>query len=246
MITKTEAVVLRTVDFKESSLIATLFSQKHGKIAVIAKGARKPKSKFSAFLVPGQILEVVYWMKQNRSVQTLSEVSYLLKLDNLRYDLEKMALVSTTLELTSQLIHENEENAPLFNFLLKLLPWISEREDVSKIIFPYIQIRLAQLSGIGLQAETEQGTESQIGYMNIETGTLSYSMEGAKSIRLSALQFVFVHESLHSMKSALFEMKLSQNELTELIEYLDIYFRYHIEGIRPRKSDAIFEQILKN
>lgn len=246
MITKTEAVVLRTVDFKESSLIATLFSRKHGKIAVFAKGARRPKSKLAAFLVPGQLLEVVYFMKQNRSVQTLSEVSYLKKLDNLRYDLEKMALVSTTLELTSQLIHENEENEPLFNFLIKLLPWINERENVTKIIFPYIQIRLSQLLGIGLQDDSATGTEFENGYMNIETGTLSYSMEGAKSMRLTPVQFAFVRESLHSMKSALFEMNLTQNELTELIEYLDIYFRYHIEGIRPRKSDAIFEQILKN
>jgi DNA repair protein RecO (recombination protein O) len=81
IITKTEAIVLRTVEFQESSIIATLFTLKHGKIAVIAKGARKPKSKFAAFLVAGQMLEVVYYMKQTRQVQTLSDTSYLQKLD---------------------------------------------------------------------------------------------------------------------------------------------------------------------
>lgn len=246
MITKTEAIVLRTVEYQESSLIATLFTKKHGKVAVIAKGARKPKSKHAAFLVPGQILEVIYYMKQSRSVQTLSDVSYLRKLDNLRFDLEKMALGVKTLELTAQLVHDNEENESLFSFLMKMLPWLNERESVSRIIFPYIQIRLTQLIGIGLQFNETAGTDNQNGYINIETGTLSMEAEGGKSIRLTPNQFVFVRESLHSMKSTIFEMNFSQTELSGLIEYLDIYFRYHVDGIRPRKSDAIFEQILKD
>lgn len=246
MITKTEAIVLRAVDYQESSLIATLFTRRHGKIAVIAKGARRPKSKFAAFLVPGQMLEVVYYMKTTRSIQTLSDASYLEKLDQLRVDLDKMALTVTTLELTAQLLHENEVNEPIFVFLLNLLPWLNKREKISRVIFPYIQIRLAQLLGIGLQYVNEQGTQSVNGYINIVSGTLTHRAEESEAIRLTPLQFAFVRESLHSMKSTVFEIDLEKNELIRLIEYLDRYFRYHIEGIRPRKSDAVFEQILRD
>ena len=119
MIEKTEAIVLRAIDFQESSLIVTLFTKKHGKVAVIAKGARRPKSKLAAFFVPGQILEAVIFMKETREVQTLSDVSYLRKLDNLRTDLEKMALAVTALELTSQIIHSHEPNEDLFELLVK-------------------------------------------------------------------------------------------------------------------------------
>ncbi len=245
MITKTEAIVLRTVDFSESSLIATLFTWSHGKVAVIAKGAKRPKSKLAAFLVPGQMVEVVYRYKTTRDVQTLSDISYTRKLDLLRTDVEKMALTVTTLELVSQLIHSSETNEPLFHFLSKLLPWLNDRDYVSRIMFPYIQIRLAQLLGVGLQYQN-QGTENVHGYINIESGTLSSEAEGSNSLRLTPLQFAFVRESLHSMKSSIFEMNLDKNELTGLIENLDRYFRYHIEGIGPRKSDAIFDQILRD
>lgn len=245
MITKTEAIVLRTVDFQESSLIATLFTRSHGKIAVIAKGARRPKSKLAAYLVPGQIIEVLFYFKPTREVQTLSDISYISKLDNLRIDMEKMALTITTLELVSQLIHSNETNEPLFYFLSKLLPWLNDHDKISRIIFPYIQIRLAQLLGIGLQFE-EKGTENGHGYINIESGTLSPVAEDSNSLRLTPMQFAFVRESLHSMKSSIFEMNLNKNELTGLIENLDRYFRYHIEGTGPRKSDAIFDQILRD
>jgi DNA repair protein RecO (recombination protein O) len=129
MITKTEAIVLRTVDFQESSLIATLFTRKYGKVAVIAKGARRPKSKLAAYLVPGQILETVIFMKETRDVQTLSEATYILrKLDRIRLDMDKMALVVTTLELASQIIHSHEPNEDLYQLLVKLLPWIDERD----------------------------------------------------------------------------------------------------------------------
>lgn len=244
MITKTEAIVLRTVEYQESSIIATLFTHKHGKIAVIAKGARKPKSKFSAFLVPGQMLEVVYYMKQTRQVQTLSDVSYLKKLDNIRLDLQKMALATITLELTSQLLHDNEVNEPLFQFLSVMLPWINTQDKVSRIMFPYIQIRLAQLLGIGIQNVIEEHDSVNLGYINIESGTLSSQPVESEAVKLTSKQFHFVRESLKSMKSSIFDIDLSINELKSLIDYLDKYFRYHIEGVKPRKSDAIFEQLL--
>ncbi|PKD45079.1 DNA repair protein RecO [Rhodohalobacter barkolensis] len=244
MITKTEAIVLRTVEYQESSIIATLFTHKHGKIAVIAKGARKPKSKFSAFLVPGQMLEVVYYMKQTRQVQTLSDVSYLKKLDNIRLDLQKMALATITLELTSQLLHDNEVNEPLFQFLSVMLPWINKQDEVSRIMFPYIQIRLAQLLGIGIQNVIEEHDSVNMGYINIESGTLSSQPVESEAVKLTPKQFHFVRESLKSMKSSIFDIDLSTNELKSLIDYLDKYFRYHIEGVKPRKSDAIFEQLL--
>jgi DNA repair protein RecO (recombination protein O) len=244
MITKSEAIVLRTVEYQESSIIATLFTRDHGKIAVIAKGARKPKSKFSAFLVPGQVLEVVFYMKQTRSVQTLSEVSYLEKLDHLRVDLQKMALATTTLELASQLIHDNEVNKPLFGFLLNLLKWLNEQSSVTRRMFPYIQIRMMQLLGVGLQDMTDGTDTVQKGYMNIESGALSLKPMEGNAIRLTELQFAFVKEALHSMKSSIFDIDLSKSELNGLIEHLDRYFRYHVEGVKPRKSDAIFEQLL--
>ena len=117
--TKTEAIVLRTIKFSESSLIVTFFTREHGKIAVIAKGARKPKSRFSGMLSPGQILHVVYYFKPTRSVQTLAESDFAKKLMNIRVDITKMALCSSVLELASYLVHDNEKNLAMFHFLNK-------------------------------------------------------------------------------------------------------------------------------
>src|SRR5690625_7432963 len=118
MIVKTEAIVLRKVDFSESSIIATLFTRKKGVISVIAKGAKKPRSKFAAALVPGQLLEVVFYNKESRDVQTLSEVSYLHNLNGLRIDIMNMAIVHITLELVRQVVNDYAVYVDLFDLVV--------------------------------------------------------------------------------------------------------------------------------
>lgn len=247
VVTKTEAIVFRTVDYSESSLIATLFTRSNGVLAVIAKGARRPKSKFGSYLVPGQILEVVFHYKSTRSVQTLTDVSYSVKLDGFRADIQKMALVVTTLELSSQVLHENEVNEILFDFLKNVLSWVDEQSSVTRTIFPYIQLRILDTIGIGIQIDESFETKTPLkGYINIETGSLSNIQEGEESVLLSESQMDFIFSSLTQKKSSIFKKKLKENELNRLIEYLDKYIRYHVEGVKPRRSDSIFDQILND
>ena len=44
--------LLHQRSYGETSIIADVFTQKSGKISFIAKGAKKPKSKFFGYLVP--------------------------------------------------------------------------------------------------------------------------------------------------------------------------------------------------
>ena len=46
------SIVLHTRPFKETSLLVDLFTRNHGKISVIAKGAKRPKSKIGIIKTP--------------------------------------------------------------------------------------------------------------------------------------------------------------------------------------------------
>ena len=50
-IIKTEAVVLSKLNYGDSSSIASLFTEDFGKLSVIVKGARSPKSKYGKLLI---------------------------------------------------------------------------------------------------------------------------------------------------------------------------------------------------
>lgn len=246
MIVHTSAVVFKTLDYQESSKIVTLFTEEHGKIAVIVKGAKKLKNKFSGLLEVGNLLDVVYYYKSSRSVQILTEASFLEKTLNIRLDFKKMATATSALELISQLLHENEINKPLFTFTKNFLTWLDKTESAPQKIFPYVQIRLAQLMGLGLKMQVSDSPRNSSYYISLETGLISQeNISNSTTYKLTQNQVRYVSLALQARGSRLFELDTRPVELKELVQHLDRYLKYHVEGLRDRKADAIFEQILQ-
>lgn len=54
------AFVLHRYDFSESSLILEVLTRHHGRIALLAKGVKKPSSNFRPVLLPLQLLHVAF------------------------------------------------------------------------------------------------------------------------------------------------------------------------------------------
>jgi len=52
--------VLHRYDWSESSLILEIFTRNHGRIALVAKGAKRPSSSFRPILLPLQQLHIAY------------------------------------------------------------------------------------------------------------------------------------------------------------------------------------------
>lgn len=70
---KTPAVVIRAVDFSESSRVVTLFTRNFGKVAALAKGAKRLKSAFEAGLDLLALCEVVFIRKSSAGLDILTE-----------------------------------------------------------------------------------------------------------------------------------------------------------------------------
>jgi DNA repair protein RecO (recombination protein O) len=59
-ISEEPAYVLHRYDWSESSLILDVFTRHHGRVALVARGAKKPTSNFRPVLLPLQPLRVTY------------------------------------------------------------------------------------------------------------------------------------------------------------------------------------------
>ena len=70
---KTLAIVVRTIEFSETSLVVTLFTEDFGKVSAIAKGARRPKGPFDGALDLLTICRVVFRPKSSESLDLLTE-----------------------------------------------------------------------------------------------------------------------------------------------------------------------------
>jgi len=68
-----EALLLRRIPYSETSLVCHFLTEKHGRIAVMARGARRPKSPFRASLEPLFALQIS-WRPGRTGMGTLVDI----------------------------------------------------------------------------------------------------------------------------------------------------------------------------
>ena len=81
------ALVLRTIEVFETSLVATLFTRELGKVAVLAKGARRLKSPFQGGLDLLGVSDIVLFPKASEALDLLAEAVPVERFASLRRDL---------------------------------------------------------------------------------------------------------------------------------------------------------------
>lgn len=80
----------------------------------MAKGARRQKSPLQAALDTFNRVELVYYWKGGRDVQSLGEAALLDGFPGIRASLEKTVFGAFSLELAYKVAHENEPSGPLY------------------------------------------------------------------------------------------------------------------------------------
>ena len=115
---RTEAVVLRGVDFSETSRIVTFLTPDRGRLACLAKGVRRKGSALAPVLDTFNRVELVYYWKDGRSVQNLGEAALLDEFGRIKADLEKTTFAALPLEIAGKVAHENEPSHALYSALV--------------------------------------------------------------------------------------------------------------------------------
>ncbi len=133
-----QAVCLRVSPFSETSQIVTLFTREHGRLRLIAKGARRHtksgKSKFDGGLDLLDGGDAVFSFAPERELAILIEWRLRDRHQPLREALRPLYLGLFAAELVERLLEEQDPNPKLFDQLQRLLVRLSEpkaREAVS-------------------------------------------------------------------------------------------------------------------
>jgi DNA repair protein RecO (recombination protein O) len=114
-----EAIVLGTIDYRESDRILTLFTLEHGKIRGIARGAKKSVRRFGGALEPFALLRTEIVLKEGLSL--VQQADILNVFPKIRNDLEKIGLAGYACELTDLMLPEGMANPRLFRLLASYL-----------------------------------------------------------------------------------------------------------------------------
>lgn len=126
MPTRTEqAIVLRLVDWSETSQIAGLLTRDAGKCSATAKGAKRQTpsvlARFSGGLELATLGEAVLIVREGRDLANLTEWNLLDAHWRLRHDLHRYELAMYAIDLTHHMLHDHDPHPRSFDALREAL-----------------------------------------------------------------------------------------------------------------------------
>ena len=124
---ESEALVLRTYPFRESSLIVSFVTRDQGKLRGVARGARRPKNRFGAGLERLAHVRMFYFQRENRELVNLDSCELIASQFGLMADYALGVALDFLAEVTEQLLPDHEVNDRYFRLLLLVLDYIHER-----------------------------------------------------------------------------------------------------------------------
>lgn len=168
-IEKFEGIILSETNYSESSKILNVLTDKYGLIGVMSKGCRKIKSKLrgvSRKLIYGTFN--VYY-KEN-GLSTLISIDVINSFSNTLMDLEKISYASYIIDLTNQVLKQNDSEE-IFDILKNTLIKIEEGLD-PLVLTNIIEIKLLNYLGItpNIDSCTNCGSSKQIVTLSSEQG----------------------------------------------------------------------------
>jgi DNA repair protein RecO (recombination protein O) len=152
---RTEAIVLRRIDFGEADRLLTVFTPERGKLKLIAKGARKPSSRKSGHVElfsRGQFLVAV-----GRELDILTQAETVEPFLLLRKDLLRTTYAYYVAELADAFTAERDENQPLYDLLKDALGWLCIPDEGSTEPSSARPAARDAAAGGGSQPEPEAG-----------------------------------------------------------------------------------------
>ena len=239
---KTKGIVLKTVKYGETSIIASIFTDLLGKQSYIIKGVRTSKktaTKASLYQI-GNILELEVYNAPNKSLQFVKECKLATVYQTLNDSVIKNSIVIFMVELLGQMVTE-EQQSDLFEFtesvlqLVDLLP----SDKLSNIPIFYTHWVATQL-GYEIQCNYSDNNR----FFNVLDGRFD-AIGGALPFYYNEIESnVFYHflkiETLSEIIHTPIKMEQRQMLLQGLLQFLKI----HAPNFNDLKSLSILHTIL--
>ena len=221
--------LLHQRSYGETSIIADVFTQKSGKISFIAKGAKKPKSKFFGYLVPFQKLKITY--SGRSELKTLTSIDRDLASNSNTFSKVSYSLLYIN-ELLMKLLPKDAKHEELFVLYDEFLKKINKNNNL-EISLRHFELDLLDMLGYGFDYDSEIDSNEPI------EAELSYVFVSERGFRKSNSSS-FKGKDILSIK----KRKLEDVPLKYLKEITTKAIGICLEG-RDLASRKIFKSIKK-
>ena len=243
---KTEAIVIKTFDFRETSIIATLYTKDFGKINGILKGIKAAPPKFGSTLEPFSLNEIIFYKKRNSSLHLVSQCDLKDNFGSLRNNVTGVILASMMMEMLDAVLPLEEANADIFDLSVASLKGMSDYFYVDKIATIF-KIKLLALSGFKPHFDSCISCGDRItgqGKFSIGLGGLICANCFKKDYKARSIFRGTIATIMHIEKSSLednLRLGINPQIKRELGSILSAFIEFHID--KKLKSQNVLDSI---
>jgi DNA repair protein RecO (recombination protein O) len=247
MIVSTEAVVLHSMKYSDTSKIVTLYTKEYGKIKVVAKGARSSKNKFGASLEPMTYCSVILYKKDQRDLHLLSKSEIVTPMYRLTSDADRLQYGLAIIELIGIVMHSEEKSEEIFQLVVQSLALLNRSEkNMQNVLFAFA-LHLFRHLGYELSLERcsrcDRGIEEESGrQVKILFASGAYVCshcapdEHSDALRISVGAMRSLRHCTVSNGDTLFRLDIGRGMADEIVQLVQMYLQYHISGARTLRS----------
>ena len=222
MIVNTNAIVLHRMKYKNSSLIARIFTEDSGKMSIIINGANKRKDNISGIVEPPNIINLNYYKRKTGSLQTGKDANFLYNNSAIRNDILQLSAALSIVEMIDKTFHENDVNSNVYNLACQTLKMINDDRCNVKLILSSFLLNLIESLGFMIDLENE----------------MNFSMPINKEMKLFLIDLD--KSSLHDLH----DLNHSKINLVEIITVLEMYIKQHLKLNGDIQSLTMIKEII--
>lgn len=243
-IQKTEAIVLRTMPYGETSKIVTVLTRDSGKVGLLAKGARDTRSKYGGSLEPFTHIVMVYYDREQRDLQYLSDVSVVNAFLRIRDQLELTYLALSMSEICNRVVHGNEDSRGIFRLLRSSLENLDLAPGRSVNGLLRFLVELADELGFRLVADGCGHCDDVLDHkelaLNVDRGRIVCevcpgSLQGP-AVRLSVEAASSLFHLVRARHRGVHHLVMSEPVCREIYGALMKHLQYHVEDLKGLHS----------
>jgi DNA repair protein RecO (recombination protein O) len=236
---KSQGIVIKSLKYRESSLIVDIYSREKGLRSYIVNGVRKAKSRMSPSLFQhGTIVDMIAYDSNPGRLARIKEISLAYHYNHLPFEIGKSSIALFLLELIQSTIKESEQNFLLYEFLDGWLKFIDAYEG--SLSLPHIKFMAEYPSYLGFKPMNNRSDEKP--YFHLEYGYFVHDYD-----RIDQVLNTDVSHALSNIfnisKEDLHMLHIPKEERELLINGLLSFYKWHIDDFRDLKSYDILKQL---
>lgn len=145
-IQKTEAIVLSTQNFRQTSAIVNFYTRDFGKVSGLLKGARDDPTKFNSNLDIFSLNEIIFYEKTKSSLHLISQCDLRKDFRLIKEDLQRLRKAFILVGLLDILTAQEDKNERIFDLAVDCLQQLDNNSNPDKILIIF-KIKLLDFCG---------------------------------------------------------------------------------------------------